>query len=1099
MQIKKRRLERLDMCPSSTMADTNSVVLPHENENGIHQIMSNMPSLSSSKVDHNIHSFEESSGSKPINTCSTIDTNLYSRQIGILGLETMGKLMKIKVLISGLKGLGIEIAKNLILAGPECVCLHDDNIVEMNDLGSNFCLKLDDVKKRTRSDASVCQLRDLNQYVHVYVHKGPISMELLRQFNVVVFTETKRSILVDVNNFCRKQVPNIGFITADIFGLSGSVFVDFGDDFICFDKDGEEPKSAIVAGITHETDATVHIHNDKLLPFQDGDYVTFREVQGMTEINGLLPMKIKVTGKHSFLIGDTTNFSPYSREGIVTQVKIPVLIKFKSYSNSCDEPIGENEDILMCPDMSKFYRSEQLHLITQSVQFYRDKYGRLPSYNDDTAVEECLEIVNKLNQEGKSKGGKSVSVENVDVELLKNVVKYASCHISPMAAFVGGIVAQEVVKFTGKFSPLHQWFYFDAMELMPKETPANNEPCGSRYDDQITLWGKNFQETLGNLNIFLVGAGALGCEHLKNFAMMGCCCGENGKLVVTDMDRIEISNLNRQFLFGREHVGMPKSSTAALRAIKMNSELNVEAKEIRVEQNTEDVFNDAFWDGLDIVVNALDNIQARQYVDTKCVWHLKPLMESGTLGTKGNVQVIIPNMTQCYNDSQDPPEESIPLCTLKHFPHAIEHTIEWARDIFQGIFTQTPQEVKMFINNPDEFFSRLESEGTLALRRETLEKARNLIGQCLGGLSIEKCVNRACMLFNDLFYTQISQLIYTFPLDHLDSGGQPFWSGPKRAPTPIVFDCNDETSLIFVVSAANLFAQTIGLEPIRDFELIKSIASKVEFEPFKPKVMKFKVYDRDPTEESAGDDETVKEALMSELRLMGDLSKIRVNVIEFEKDDDTNFHVDFITACANLRARNYRIPECDRHKVKIIAGKIIPAIATTTAMVTGLIGLEIMKTITYRDRKIDEFKNAFINLALPVWVFSEPLPSVKTVDKDYDPVACGPVKARPYGFTSWMKLDIKIPNCTIQHLSDYLGRNFNVSVSILSVGDACLYNAYLPTHKKSRLNKPILELTEQITKKKLPPGRNYVIVEASCSDIKDGIDVIIPTICLWFT
>jgi ubiquitin-activating enzyme E1 len=89
-----------------------------------------------------------------------------------------------------------------------------------------------------------------------------------------------------------------------------------------------------------------------------------------------------------------------------------------------------------------------------------------------------------------------------------------------------------------------------------------------------------------------------------------------------------------------------------------------------------DIYGDGFFAQLDGVTNALDNVVARQYMDRRCVFYQKPLIESGTLGTKGNVQVVIPHVTESYSSSQDPPEKSIPMCTLKSFPNAIEHTIE---------------------------------------------------------------------------------------------------------------------------------------------------------------------------------------------------------------------------------------------------------------------------------------------------------------------------------------------------------------------------------------------------------------------------------------
>lgn len=90
----------------------------------------------------------------------------------------------------------------------------------------------------------------------------------------------------------------------------------------------------------------------------------------------------------------------------------------------------------------------------------------------------------------------------------------------------------------------------------------------------------------------------------------------------------------------------------------------------------------------------------------------------------------------------------------------------------------------------------------------------------------------------------------------------------------------------------------------------------------------------------AGDD---LEDLAAKLPAPSSMPGYRLNPVEFEKDDDTNHHIDFITAASNLRAANYSIAPADRHKTKQIAGKIIPAIATTTSLVTGLVCLELFK------------------------------------------------------------------------------------------------------------------------------------------------------------
>ena len=136
-----------------------------------------------------------------------------------------------------------------------------------------------------------------------------------------------------------------------------------------------------------------------------------------------------------------------------------------------------------------------------------------------------------------------------------------------------------------------------------------------RYDDQILVYGREVQEKLTKLKAFMIGAGALGCEFVKAFALMGVGCSDEGRVTVTDNDNIEVSNLNRQFLFRKNNVGESKSKTACKIAHDINNALNVDSHQLFVGTDTEHIFNDSFWESLSFVVNAVDNINARLYVD----------------------------------------------------------------------------------------------------------------------------------------------------------------------------------------------------------------------------------------------------------------------------------------------------------------------------------------------------------------------------------------------------------------------------------------------------------------------------------------------------
>lgn len=433
----------------------------------------------------------------------------------------------------------------------------------------------------------------------------------------------------------------------------------------------------------------------------------------MTELNQCEPIKIKVLGPYTFSIGDTTNFSDYVRGGLVMQVKVPKTISFKPLEQA------EREPEFVLSDWSKFDHPQNISIAFTALSRYNKNFGRSPR---PWCVGDAAEFVALCKERAQE-----LNVEEIKEELLEIFAKTCDGDLCPINAVIGGLSAQEVMKAcSGKFSPIMQFFSYDAIECLPEDlsvlTEEECKPTGSRYDSQIAVFGKMFQEKLGSLRYFIVGAGAIGCELLKNFALMGIGAGPEGELIVTDMDLIEKSNLNRQFLFRPHDVQSAKSRVAAAAVKKMNPQVNIKYHETRVGMETENVYNDDFFGRLSGVANALDNVEARNYMDRRCVYYRLPLLESGTLGTMGNIQVVVPFLTESYSSSQDPPERSIPICTLKNFPNAIEHTLQWARDMFEGVFTQNPQNASQYINDIGFIDRTLKLPGVQPL--ETMESVK---------------------------------------------------------------------------------------------------------------------------------------------------------------------------------------------------------------------------------------------------------------------------------------------------------------------------------------------------------------------------------------
>jgi len=281
-----------------------------------------------------------------------------------------------------------------------------------------------------------------------------------------------------------------------------------------------------------------------------------------------------------------------------------------------------------------------------------------------------------------------------------------------------------------------------------------------------------------------------------------------------------------------------------------------------------------------------------------------------------------------------------------------------------------------------------------------------------------------------------------------------------------------------------LRAQIYGIKGTRDPAVIKKEISHVIVPEFIPKKgVKINTdenaTDKDKKEpEPIEDDDQTIQRLLDEIPPPKKLEGYKLYVIEFEKDVDTNFHIDFITAAANLRASNYTIPHADKHKTKGIAGKIIPAMVTTTAVVSGLVCIELLKI--HQNRPIEELRNGFVNLALPFCAFSEPLQPPKTTVRE------------GWTWTLWDRFDVE-GELTLQEFINYFKEKHQLEISMISCGVAMVYAFFMAKDKLAeRLPKKLSDVVASVNKQAIPEGKNHLTLEICVNRLEDDEEADVP-------
>ncbi|EZG46940.1 putative ubiquitin activating enzyme [Gregarina niphandrodes] len=400
--------------------------------------------------------------------------------------------------------------------------------------------------------------------------------------------------------------------------------------------------------------------------------------------------------------------------------------------------------------------------------------------------------------------------------------------------------------------------------------------------------------------VLLVGAGGIGCEVLKNIVLSGV-----RDISIVDMDSIDVTNLNRQFLFCKEDVGKSKAKVAA-QAIRYYLRPGT-PKDLKVRSFVQKVqdLQLAFISEHDFVINALDNLEARRYVNGVCVKLGLPLFEAGSTGDRGQSYALWSRAgTECFDCREQPKVTVFPVCTIRLSPEKPEHCIAWARFLFESLFESEEQD-----------------DNALKDVGERLARA----GDGTELSDVEFAVAAAQFLFCE----QIEDLVEmkhpgtkTQVETTNSTGSSPKEVSPSRdAPDTTIHNHSAGEAPTGEALSSNLVPKPlVWLKSYLD-------KKKKEYETGLTLVDSSSLEARENKPESYYADMFIQ-GLINCRREFRNLS------VKFDKDLENAMA--FVCGASNLRMLNFHIPLESYYSCKTIAGNIQPAIASTNAIVAGI-------------------------------------------------------------------------------------------------------------------------------------------------------------------
>ncbi|EQC37300.1 hypothetical protein, variant [Saprolegnia diclina VS20] len=974
----------------------------------------------------------------------------FARSLVAYGSSWMETITSMHVLVVGLRSVGVELVKNLMLHGIRDLTLYDDALVTDDDLPTSTWYGPRSIGQK-RSVVIKEAASAKSPYTTLRTLSGVLTPDLLLHYHLVLFASggLLREEIVGLNEFCRAQVPPIGTIVVESRGVLASLFVDFGPSHEAWEDDSLE---FTVASLDTSTGLVVVREDVVEQRLQMGDVVAF---SFCTQDTSSLPWPhaeqcciIRLASPSTFYmdagrgrpIGDLTTLPRLK----LRRVRGLRQLAHKSYRESILHPT-----LVECPcflSSKDTDRSMLLHCVLHGLYTYAHVHGQWPEANNVQHANEVLKCTRTFIA-ASEKGQCAIPTAPPSDASILELARCASTELVPLSATVAGLAAREAIKFVGLGLPLTQVWYWDATNALPHRAELAKETMFldhyRHHEFHVrALYGQTALAKLQSARIALVGCGALGSEIAKNLSLLGVGGTNLAKCTLVDGALVQVIDLASHATFASKDVGSKK-------AVCVKSALANDCKVLTIHldpAHLDTAFDEAFWTSFDVLVCTASSALLAKYLDEQSFVYKKPFLLATADAWRGSLMAYVPEVTERWIAREV--DATLPLHVLdqvaaqrsrfqnasiennaglqharafevqriaffaqsvltRHFGSHLVHVQTYCRDRAQN---------KPLRYNPDWLQTTLATFGRL---------------QCLG-LTPNSCLDQAFGLLQALF-----------------------------AETSIVFDVSQTTHLALLHVTAVLLA--------RNVQLALSL-NEIAAASWAPPAMAYK---NDEGSEA-------KHPSLSDVQAMLG----RLVITPFNATDDANLHVVFVQRWCNAMAATYDVAAIDFYTCKGLCG-VSPHVVSTASVVAGIVTLELVKLVLQKANAVREVTYAPHTSILR---FERPAAPLQLSSIALEPTRGVALRMCPEQMTLWRQLVIPCtltPRLlTVEDIERYLQAKYEVHVECIVWQQTTLYRST----DACKRTQSLFDLWRLATG--LALRETFLMLEMRCSDA-DG-DVVLP-------